>query len=479
MPDAESFRGDAVGSTGPHTGDEPGSFRDPAGRVVYRDGEVYRFLNERALGDWRALAATRFFPAQMEAGRIVATREETGADVAEKWAGVLRHERIPFVSYPYEWPFSMLKDAALLQLELLGAALAEDFILKDATPFNVQWLGSRPVFIDIGSFERLGSGEPWIAYRQFCRQYLYPLMLTAYKGVPFQPRLRGDPEGITAEEMRRLMSVRDLFRRGVLLHVSLQARAERRYAASSRDMRAELKEAGFRKELIEANVARLARVINKLSRRRDRSTWSHYSAEYEHVARHRDAKSAFVAGVVAEHRPGLVWDLGANDGHFSRLAARSADMVVALDADELVVDRMYRGLERDGVGNVLPLVGDLANPSPGLGWRGRERRPLEDRGRPDLVLLLALVHHLVIGANIPLGAVVEWLADLDARVVLEWVSSGDPMVDRLTANKRSHEIHPDYTEPALRAYLDRAFEIEAEMGLEGGARTLLSLRPRR
>jgi SAM-dependent methyltransferase len=478
MPDAESLPDDAV-TLGPENGDEPGSFRDPTSRIVYRNGEVYRYLSERALEDWRALVATRFFSAEMEAGRIVATEEVSEPPAPAGSAGVLHHERIPFVSYPYEWPFSMLQDAALLQLDLLGEALAEDFILKDATPFNVQWRGSNPVFIDIGSFERLGAGEPWIGYRQFCRQYLYPLMLTTYNNVSFRPWLRGQPEGITAEEMRRLLSTGDRLRSGVLLHVTLQARAERRYAASERDMRAELKEAGFRKELIEANVSRLRKLVAKLKQPADSSTWSEYGAEHEHVARHREAKSAFITAVVEGRRSGLVWDLGANDGHFSRLAARSADTVVAVDADEVVIDRLYRTLAEERVSNVLPLVGDLANPSPGLGWRGRERRPLEDRGSPDLVLLLALVHHLVIGANVPLGRVIEWLADLESRVVLEWVPPEDPMVARLMANKRAHEVHGDYNEAELRAHLGRTFDIETETPLEDGGRVLLSLRPRR
>src|SRR5919108_6471437 len=180
----------------------------------------------------------------------------------EDAAAVLEHERIPFVSYPYEWTFAMLRDAALLQLELLRRALDEDLILKDSTPYNVQWRGARPVFVDVGSFERLREGEPWAGYRQFCTLVLYPLLLQAYKGVPFHPWLRGSLEGIEPGEMRRLLGFRDRFRRGVLSHVVLHARLEGRY--SDRDVKGELRQAGFHAELIRANARKLRKLVERL-----------------------------------------------------------------------------------------------------------------------------------------------------------------------------------------------------------------------
>ncbi len=457
---------------------DPGSFRDPGGRVFHVDGEVYRALSKRALADYEKLEATRFFPAAMKAGRIVAT-EQSGTVPAPpgEWAAVLHHERIPFVSYPYEWTFSMLRDAALLQLDLLAAALEEDMILKDSTPYNVQFRGSRPVFIDIGSFEPLAKGDVWVGYRQFLRLYLYPLMLRAYRDLPFQPWLKGDTEGLTAEQLERMLSARDLARKGVPMHVKLQARGERRYRSSERDVRSELKEAGFDKRLIQSNVSGLRKTVESLTWHADASQWNRYAADCGHVAVQRSMKSDFLAAEVDAHPPKLVWDVGANDGHFSRIAASAGGTVIAMDADELVLDELYRALSAEGSTNVLPLLQDLASPSPGLGWRGRERSTVEERGTPDLAILNAVVHHLVIGRNIPLGEVISWLADLGSRVVFEFVPPGDPMVDALTANKRPHEIHADYTEDALRAYLADRFVIEREEPVPGGNRTLFALRP--
>ena len=239
---------------------EPGSFRDRNGTVHYRDGRVMRTLSPRAYANWQRLQQTAFFA--RHADNLVGT---TDCGPLPDGGGLLEHTRIPFVSYPYEWPFGMLKEAALLHLALMRDALDEGFVLKDASPYNVQWLGAKPVFIDIPSFEPLDAGEPWVGYRQFCELMLYPLMLNAYRGIDFRPWLRGRIDGVPADEMRRLMSSRDLLRGGVLLHVAAQSLLQRRYSASGRDMRGALADAGFDKRLIQRNVGKLTRLVEGLA----------------------------------------------------------------------------------------------------------------------------------------------------------------------------------------------------------------------
>src|SRR5919204_997425 len=211
---------------------EPGSFRDWDSRVFYDDGRMLRALSAEGLADWTALSESKLFEDAVAAGKLVATSRVDDSLLGEAVA-VLEHERIPFVSYPYEWTFAMLRDAALLQLELLRRALEEDLILKDSSSYNVQWRGAQPVFIDVGSFERLRPGEPWAGYRQFCMLYLNPLLLQAYRGIDFRPWLRGSLAGITPVETRRVLSFRDLFRRGVATNVALHARLERKHSDSS------------------------------------------------------------------------------------------------------------------------------------------------------------------------------------------------------------------------------------------------------
>ena len=463
-------------SGAPHDGSfDPGSFRDPASRVILAGDRVERVLTENGLADWEALAATTFFTREVAAGRLIATQLTPSASWPPGARGLLSHARIPFWSYPYEWSFSMLKAAALLQLELLGAALDEGLTMKDATPYNITFRGPSAVFIDVGSFRQYERGEPWLGYGQFCRMFLYPLMMRAHGDIAFQPLLRGSIDGIRPDHIRSVIRGTRLLKPGAMLDVAMQARAERSLAASKRDLRGELSTAGFSIDMIKSNVKRLAGITGKTVWEPPASTWSDYNT-CTHVSTQRGPKEDFVRTIVNSVRRRLVWDLGANDGYFSRLAAGNADLVVAADADELVVDRLFHRLAETGPENVLPLVFDIADPSPGLGWRGQERRRLEDRGRPDLVLLLAVIHHLVISANLPLGEVLDWLASLKAEVVFEWVPPDDPMARQIAVNKRKREIHPDYTEESLRSLLRERFEIRAEAPIE--QRTLFHLIPR-
>ncbi len=454
---------------------EAGSYRDRNGRVFYAAGSVYRVLSARALGDWESLAVTRFFRDACQAGGIVATERVATADQpaalpAGDWAAVLKHGLIPFVSYPYEWSFGMLQDAALLQLELLAAALDEDFGLKDGSAYNIQWHGARPVFIDVPSFERLAAGEPWAGYRQFCQTMLFPLMLHAYKNVAFHPWLRGCLDGIEPEQCRNLMSWRDVLRRGVLTHVVLQSKLQSRYAASDRNVKAELRSAGFHKSLIEANVRGLIKTVRGLTWRQAASVWSEYATSHSYGDADQKTKQEFVSGVVRERRRKLVWDIGCNVGTYSRIAAENSDYVLAMDGDHLAVERLYQSLKAERCETILPLVANLVDASPNQGWRGAERKGLAERGRPELTLCLALIHHIVIGANVPLHEFVEWLAGLGGDLVIEFVTKDDAMVQTLLRNKR--DDYSDYSREFFEQCLTQFFQIERRETISTGARTL-------
>jgi SAM-dependent methyltransferase len=386
----------------------------------------------------------------------VRTEEVEGAPAG--WTTLLRHERMPFVSYPYEWPFSLLKRAALLQLGLLATAVRAGLMLKDGTPYNVQFRGTEPVFIDIGSFERLRAGEPWPGYRQFCQLQLYPLMLQSWRGLPYHPWLRGALEGVTPEEMVRLLSLRDRLRRGVTTHVVLHARLASRYAARPRNVRSELRQAGFGQELVLANASRLERLVARLEWSGVSEAWGDYGATNTYSDADAEEKATFVRTASEEIRPEVVWDLGCNDGTYARVAAESAGYVVAMDGDHAVVDRLARELVDEGSTTILPLVVDLADPSPARGWRGAERRTLEERGRPNLTLALALVHHLAITRNVPLSELCDWLAELGGSLVVEWVEPDDPMARRLLDAKREG-LHGDYTRVEWERLLRERFDV--------------------
>ena len=455
---------------------EPGSFRDRHGRVFYRDGSVYRALSRQAVEAWERLEKTRFFPRLVEEGLIVRTRRVYAAELASTdappgdWAGILRHETVPYVSYPYEWSFRMLQDAALLQLRLISESLAEGMILKDATPYNVQWNGVRPVFIDIPSFEPLPPGGAWTGYRQFCSLYLYPLMLQAYRNLPFQHWLRGSLDGISPWECRDVLSGRDLFRSGVLLHVWLQSRFQEKYGARRESTAQLLKDAGFNRRAILSNVSRLTRLVSRLRWTPPASQWTGYAGDNTYSKPDQEAKREFVRWVVGRKRWKTTWDLGANTGDYSRLAAAGSDTVLALERDSAAVDLLYRTLRREGPGNILPLVVNLADPSPSLGWRCRERTSLTERGSPELVLCLALIHHMVIAANIPLAEFVEWLSGLGGSLVIEFVRRDDPMVRMLLRNKEDQ--YNDYRMESFEECLGKYFRVHRRQELPSGSRVL-------
>jgi hypothetical protein len=420
----------------------------------------------------------------VEEGTLVATELEgnsdaiAGVDLPQPPAAVLRHERIPFVTYPYEWPFSMLREAALLQIDLTGRALDAGLMLKDASPYNVQWRGSRPVFIDVSSFERLREGDPWAGYRQFCMLFLYPLMLQAYRGFDFQPLLRGSIDGIEPSQMRSLLHGRDLLRRGVISHVRLHARLEHSEAErAGGEVRRELKDAKFSTELIRANLKKLRKLVSRLDWKPGRTAWTEYRSESTYTDEDHRRKAEFVRAAVAGASPKLIWDLGANDGAYSRIAAEHADCVLAIDSDHATADGLHRGLREEGNERIVALVGNLVDPSPGLGWRGAERRPLEARGRPDLVLALALVHHLSITGNLPLRELLDWFASLGAPVAIEFPTREDPMVKRLLSAK-ADGLHVDYELGEFDRLLGERFEVARREELPSGTRFLFEARPR-
>jgi hypothetical protein len=458
---------------------EPGSFRDPESRVFYAGAEVFRALSSDGLSDFQALEQTGLLADE----RLVRTERAENAAVlrgllVHEPAGVLRHERIPVVSYPYEWTFSMLKDAALVQLDLLLAALGHDMVLKDSTPYNVQFRGARPVFVDIGSFERLRQGEPWVGYRQFCMLYLYPLLLQSLKGVPFQAWLRGAIDGITPAQMRALLSFRDRFRRGLFTNVFLHAQLERRYADRPQQVKQEVKRAGMGKQLIVANVRKMRKLVTRLRWDPPEGVWTAYGERNTYTDEDARRKDDFVREVARSRDWGLVWDIGANNGRYSRIAAEGARTVAAIDADQGPVELLYRDLRDEGDEKILPLTMNLADPSPGLGWRGLERRALPDRGRPDLVLALALVHHVAISANVPVSEFVDWLAGLGSSLVIEFPTRDDPMVQKLLAPKREG-LHPDYELDFFERCLNEAFAVERSERLQSGTRVLYFARPAR
>jgi hypothetical protein len=241
-------------------------------------------------------------------------------------------------------------------------------------------------------------------------------------------------------------------------------------------VKGELRAAGFHKGLIEANVRGLEKLVGRLAWEPERSGWASYGEDTPYTDADAAAKEDFVAETAGLRRRRLVWDLGANDGRYTRVAAEGADFAVAVDADPGVVELLYRALRDEGAEGILPLVGDVTDPSPGLGWGGRERATLEERGRPELVLCLALLHHVAITGNVPLGSVLAWLAGLGAELVIELPTRDDPMVRRLL-DAKGPGANPDYDTDGFERALGELFRVKRREALPTGTRILYRATP--
>lgn len=467
--------------------EDSGSFRDRANRVYDNGLIIRRGINADVLGHWNALRKADFFKRLAANQDVVAT--ETGAAGDDRWAAYLDHERIPFISYPYEWSFGMLKDAALLHLHILEKAIPAGWILKDASAYNVQWRGAQPTFIDIPSFEPYVEGRPWSGYRQFCMMFLYPLMLRAYRGIDYLPFLRSSLEGIDPIAADQILSGFTRFRKGVLGHVYLHSRMQARYRNKDLDEAKSLTEGagadGPKQQkrgrhsfaMVMGTIDGLRRTVERLEVRDRRTTWGNYDSEHSYAEASFDLKKSFVQKHVEARRRSLAIDFGCNTGTFSRICSKNTDYVIAVDGDEKAIDRLYCQLKSERMENILPLVANLGNISPSQGWRGRERRSFDDRAKPQLILCLALIHHIVITANIPLAEFLDWLRHFDSEVILEWVGPDDDMTKMLLRNRLDQ--YSELSESNFRSIVDRHFSVEDTASLKGGVRKLLYLRPRR
>jgi hypothetical protein len=453
---------------------DSGSFRDPLSRVFVGNGEVVRAFTAIGAKDIEKVWTKASIQNALASGELIESNLVSPASVGlnDPWVTAMTHPLIPFISYPYEWTFSMLKDAAQLQLKLTRETLADGIGLKDATPYNVQFIGSRPQFIDAGSFEKRRKGDPWYGYRQFCEMYLYPLMMQGYLGVGFQQFLRGSVNGISPDTMRKLLpaSIRRP-RKGRLTHVVLHAAAQNRFADSDNNMKSDAAKAGMNAQVLDATLRKLQGIVKKISLGDKKSTWSEYSERGHYIESSLDEKQKFVRDAVASAPRKQVWDIGCNDGVFSRIAAAHSDYVVAMDADPLVVDRLYNTLKAEKNEQILPLYVDLTDSGGGVGWRGQERPGVFDRGRPDIVMALAVIHHMAITFHVPLASQLDMFRDLTPELIIEMPHADDPMVRKLLTNKRDG-IHDDFTLEEFERLLNERFTVKSKMLLSSGTRTI-------
>ena len=449
-----------------------GSFRDPAGHVFSRDGDVFRRVTPAGLPSYRRLMDSGAYAALTGSGVLV-PHEEIGGDPDHLDHLILRPRQLPMVSYPYEWSLSQLRDAALVTLKAQRLALRHRMTLKDASAFNVQFLDGRPVLIDTLSFEPI-EGTAWVAYRQFCQHFLAPLAIGAMRD-PQLLRMEGlFLDGVPLSLASRLLPRRSYVRAGLLLHIHMHAAAEGRLGRAKKNTEYRIRNTeGQRTRSLEALVDSLERAVRSVTWK-SRSAWAEYYGDAESYSREAfAAKAEIVRRWLVAQRPATVWDLGANTGHFSRMAAGAGATVVAFDSDPACVDRMYVELQKTPQPGILPLVLDLANPSAAIGWANRERLSLTERGPADLLLALAVTHHLAIGNNVPLPSIAEYFARLANQAIVEFIPKSDPMVQRMLRSRA--DVFSSYDRESFEAAILGFFTIDERAQVTGSDRHLYLL----
>lgn len=435
---------------------ETGSFRDPESRVFYQDERVLRGLSAAAAEIDRDTRKSGLMDALVDKGWFVPNWvvDDVAAPEGVPGAAIVESERVPLINYPSEWSFTMMRDAALVTLDSNLEALAHGFILKDASAFNVVFRGITPTIIDIGSIDRFGDKGIWTAYGQFCDHFLAPLMLEAYVGVPFQRVLAGTVDGIPIGDLNRMMRGRSGIHKGVLTHVRLRSLLEKRAAGMKTEARQNVGKAALPAESVAATIRKMKELVADLDSSAP-STWADYEDALPYERESTRAKADFVreAAAAATSRA-LAVDVGANAGLFTRILTDTFDQVIGIDNDPGATDALYASTSASGIANLTPLVVDITNPTPGFGWRGRERSAFTDRVRPSFSTWLAVLHHLCLGLGLPLEQVVGLVYEFSEEAAVEFVSKTDPMAQRISASRTTE----------LTAYTRDAFERHAESG---------------
>lgn len=450
-----------------------GSFRDPAGHVHIFQNQILRSVTKHGVTNFEAVLKTGFLDLIVKKGYLLPYKkvnDPTILTLLPEAVHVLEHPRLSYVSYPYEWSFPLLKAAALLHLDIAIEALEAGVSLSDASAYNIQFVGAQPVFIDHLSFKPYIEGEYWIAHRQFCEHFLNPLLLRAILGLPHNAWFRGTLEGVSCEDLNKLLPLRDKISARMMAHVVLPARFQRQ--AFGKKAGGNITQSCDRKNFPCAAYKGMLRQLHKWvtqlePKGKQITVWSDYveSNTYEDIEKR--TKTEFIERFITEIKPRLVFDLGCNSGAFSEIALRSgAQQVIGFDFDQAALDKAYLRAKKKSL-NYLPLFLDAANPSPSQGWGESERSGFHDRAKADAVLALAFVHHLAIGRNTPLDKVIDCITAMAPQGVIEFVPKDDPMIQAML--KLREDIFLDYSRKTFESKLKaRADIIESEQITSNG-----------
>lgn len=434
---------------------DPGSFRDPSGVVFKKGSKLLRQVNHCYSKQYESLISSGLYDELTEQQLMISHREVEDLGLDGNAFKVLEPTCIPLISYPYEWCFGQLKDAALTTLHIHRKALKRNMILKDASAYNIQFMRGKAMHIDTLSFDFYIDGEPWGAYGQFCRHFLAPLFLMVYTDIRLSQLLRVYIDGLPLDLASKLLAGKGGF--AAKTHIHWHAKSILQHGQAGQSMQSSTRKISINKFKMTAMIDSLIAIVNKLKLRGIQTEWGDYYAHTNYSYLAANQKKEIVSSYVAKLSLSVTWDFGANDGTYSRLAlSDNCSFVAAFDIDPIAVERNHSMIRNSGE-NILPLLFDLTNPSPAIGFANRERGMLETRQKPDLIIMLAVIHHLAISNNLPLGMIAKWLASLCENLIIEFVPKSDSQVKVLLATRE--DIFPDYTEDCFEAAFGTWFNI--------------------
>jgi hypothetical protein len=443
------------------------SFRDPSGFLFRQKETLYRQVNPSYQSDYDRLMTSGLYDALVREGLLVPHAEVELASQPDGAYKILRPAPVPFISYPYEWCFSQLKDAAWATLRIQKKGMDFGMSLKDASAYNIQFLEGKPVLIDTLSFETYAEGKPWVAYRQFCQHFLGPLALMSTADARLLSLSRSHVDGIPLDLVSQLLPFKTRLSLGLSVHLHLHAKAQQQFS----DKPAKSK-TGMSRTALLGFLDNLESTVNRLRWNPAKTAWSHYYEETNYSADAFEKKKQQVARYLERLNAAAktVWDLGANTGTFSRLASQRGMQTIAFDMDPACVERNYLACRQEKETHLLPLVLDLTNPSPGLGWENKERMGLAERGPADLILALALLHHLAIANNLPLAHIARFFSRLGQWLIIEFVPKTDSQTQRLLVSRE--DIFTQYTQAEFEKAFAVYFSTEEKTAIEGTGRWL-------
>ncbi|MBW6473578.1 MAG: hypothetical protein K0B14_10665 [Anaerolineaceae bacterium] len=453
---------------------ETSSFRDPSGFVFFQDGKIFRQINKFYQKDYEQLISSGLYERLEKKRKLISHTEVDLLSLEPNLLfKIIEPEPIKFISYPYEWSFSQLKDAALLTLNIQKEALLSGMTLKDASAFNIQFQNGHPILIDTLSFSKYIEGEAWIAYKQFCQHFLSPLALMGLKDIQLNELLKNHIDGIPLQLTSKLLPIRSWFNFGILSHIHLHAKVQKNIT-NEKTYKKESNQ-NISKTALIGIVENLENTINKIKWTPKGTDWISYYQKTNYSDPAFEEKKKFIKGILLDLQPKTVIDLGANTGVFSRECHNLDDcFVVSSDIDPGAVELNYLEVKRSKEKNLLPLVIDLTNPSPSIGWSNHERLSFSQRAKADVIMVLALIHHLAISNNLPLSKILKYFSEMAKYLIIEFVPKEDSQVKRLLSNR--DDIFDEYTLEGFIKAVDNYYMIIEKMKIPDTDRIIFLLK---